>query len=172
MDNSVNNYEQQFMQNVKTTPQPTTPTEKKPIQPNLILMIVLIIVLVLQSVLLAIMLIKFNSLVESDYTEYPEETEETDEGPDLYQYDDNNLLVSVDIKCDSEDSSAYIFKSNNKYEKLNSASEIIDEGKYSIQQDIAFRLSGDDGLTTLFFDYATLTDGTTFYACGPRTSGE
>lgn len=182
MDNQKT-FEQQFMQNVKTAPQPVVPKPEgnpKPLQ--LIISIILGVVVVLQSI--GLIILASNSAVsESSEEEYDDgETEEDTENLP-YVYNDNNELVSMEATCTAENGSYLALTKDNSFEEYGIVSPtadsdshvtkstgeasptLIDSGSYSVIRDSVFVFNKPSGNRTLYFDGFTLTDGSVFYEC-------
>lgn len=164
MDDKANNFEQQFMQNVKTTAPSDVPTSEKPKHTNLIIMTILIIVMVFQTVFSIVTLIKFYSVLNEASVINTEETTTTD-FETAYRFGEGGSLEAISAECKSENGSTYTLTLDNKYKEQDSSSRVIDSGAYSIDQDIAFRLDGTAGQKTLYYGDYILTDGTSFYTC-------
>ena len=164
MDNKTNDFEQQFIQNVKTDPPLNTSVSEKPNHTNLIIMVVLIIVMVFQSVFSIAALIKFYSLLNEASVIETEETYTPDQTT-TYVTGEGGALEAASIECKSEEGFSYIFTIDNAFKEQNASQETIDSGTYSINQDIAFRLKGTTNEKTLYYGDYILTDGTTFYTC-------
>ena len=173
MDNNANNFETQFVQTIKTAPQPVEPVVEKPNHTNLIVTIIFTVVMVLQSVFLVVTLIKVSSLLEPEAED--EETIELDDSDseDPFRYNEGGSLAAVDFTCNSEDGSSYTLTLDNNYEKQNASSEVIESGTYSVQNDLVFDFEGNNSShKKLFYSEYILTDGDVFYNCDEMPSSE
>ncbi|MBR3236379.1 hypothetical protein IKF92_01730 [Candidatus Saccharibacteria bacterium] len=170
MDNQQN-FEQQFMQNVKTAPKPVTPPSDKP-QKNLpIVSIILGIIVVLQSIALIIVLSNFFAMFnESEEVEYEDETTVEEGSP--YVFDDENKLIAVATSCIADDKSTLILKKDNTFKEYDPSSSLVNSGNYHITRDSVFSFDKDTGEQTLIYDGYNLTDGTVFYNCELDTEEE
>jgi len=173
MDNNANNFEKQFVQTIKTAPQPVKQITEKPNHTNMIVIIIFTIVMVLQSVFLVVTLIKVNSLFEPEAED--EETIELDDSDseDPFKYNEGGSLAAIGFTCSSEDGSSYVLTLDNKYEKKNPSSEVIESGTYSIQNDIAFDfVDSGSNHKKLFYSEYILTDGDAFYYCDSSSDSQ
>lgn len=174
MDNNANSFEKQFVQTIKTTPRPVEQMVEKPDRTNLIVLIILSITMVLQTIFLVITLINVNSLLEPEAED--EEISETDDSDleEPYRYNEGGSLAAVGLICSSEDGSSYVLALDNKYEKQNASSEVMESGTYSIQNDLVFDfVDSISNHQKLFYGEYILTDGDVFYNCNEISdSGE
>ena len=167
MDNNTTNFENQFVQTIKSSSQPIVPadaprTENKSFLP-IIISVILSAIIVLQSIAL-IMLVNTNSSIFNNTDDEVEETEDdTEQIP--YVYDDSGFLVALSANCKSSDGSSFFLTLDNSFEEYDTSSTLVDSGKYSINRNSVFTFNRKSGDKTLFYDGYQLTDGTVFYNC-------
>lgn len=166
MDNNQN-FEQQFIQQVKNAPLPAAQPEKNhkdfPVIPT-----ILGAIIILQSIALIILMTNYFSLTNSsdeEAGEIEEETEETEE-ESPYVYNENNELTAMTATCTAEDGTSLVLTKSKNYEEYDASSSLTGSGTYTITRDSVFSFNKSSGKSrTLFYDGYTLTDGTVFYDC-------
>lgn len=169
-----NNFEQQFIQNIKSNASPVEQNAEQ--KHNLFAILIVVIIFIgIQLILSIAILININS--SSGYKN--EEVSFNDE-PSIDEnegtegvYDNNDCLIAMDITCASEDGVNILLTKRNTYQKLDANSTILDKGSYAITRGSVFKFADsnkDDFI--LFYDGYTLTDGTTFYDCEATTIDE
>ena len=147
MDNQ--NFEQQFMQNIKNASQSIPPQSAKsqivasqPVAPAfqeekskppflLIISIILAVIVVLQSIVLIIVVNNYFAVFNDDDEEQYEETEEiTEEENTVYIYNNEENLVAMAATCTADDGSYLKLDKNNNYEEYGTISSLKESNSH------------------------------------------
>lgn len=160
------NYEQQFMQNIKSgtsNKNPETPSHKPASSLPLVIAIILAIIVLIESIVLIIVLANlFGGYVSDLDVTY----EISDDEEEYYIFDDQGDISAFSITCTSDDNSQYSFGKNQQYKAYNAESELLDSGSYSIiRSDIIVLGEPSTNNKTLFYDGANVVDDLVFYEC-------
>ena len=160
------NYEQQFMQNVKNatpTKRPDLPKPKQSSSLPLITSLILAIIVLFESMALVVALVNlFND--NNDETEIIYNTGE--DADEYYSYDDKGDVSAFSVTCTSEDGAQYIFEKNQQYKVYDNESELLDSGTYSIiRSDIIVLGESAEENKNLFYDGVNIIDNLVFYEC-------
>ena len=164
MDND-NSFQQQFVQNVKTTTVEAS-TQKSSAQfLPLVIAAILGVIVIIQSIALIMIGSNLSSLFNDDVPEDTTESIDNTDVADPYIYNENKELVAITSTCKADDGSSLALTKTNTFEEYDSNNSLIGSGTYKITRDSVFNFQKSSGDRTLFFDGFTLTDGTTFYNC-------
>ena len=147
MNNNATNFENQFVQNIKSSPQPVVPvsgpeaTTQKPLP--IIICVILAIIVLIQSIAL-IVVVNTNSSLFTYSEEENEESSNTLEEVS-YLYNDNGNLVAMSANCKADDGSSFYFNKNNNFEEYDTSSTLVDSGDYSVNRDSVFIINRKSG---------------------------
>ena len=176
MDNN-NNYEQQFIQNVKQSTTPVVPASSSMSSGNpesssklpLIIAIILACALLIESIVLvffATRSVSPSAEVEQDTSDIPEDTPEALSDASNFTFDENFAITAFNLTCTNENGTKYVFDKSNTYQKINSATTPIDSGSYSIVNSAAVVLNNSQNAEeVIYYDGYYVIDGLTFYEC-------
>lgn len=159
------NFEQQFTQNIKSTPiQPVqSPDSGGSSKLPWIVVSILAGIVLIESIVFVITASNYFTLAsEDEYTESELEAEEyTDPN---YIYDDNGLLVAFNETCRNSDDSYYKFTTNKNYQYFDSSANPVSSGTYDLERESVIFLSGAPN-KTLFYVGNYIVDGNITYEC-------
>lgn len=161
-----NNFEQDFIQNIKSDSPQSSPAPAKPPRPTQSkdkknLTIVLIVIIFAQSltmVLLAVLLVI--SLNRSQVVEYNDDTPS-------YSYNDDGSIRTMSLTCESEQG-YYVFYPSGDYEKYSvDFNERQDMGTYSVVDGSSILINNEGSSTSrkLSFTDNIVNDGAVQYNC-------
>lgn len=176
MDNNNNNYEQEFIKNIKQvsqpmpSPQPAPRTSSNASILSLVIAIVLAFIVLIESIVLAVFAVNYFTPEE----EFEEITTTVDDSPEAlsaassYTYDENYGITAFNLTCTAEDGATYTFTKAKEYQQTDASSNPVSSGTYSIINSGAVVLddpstSGEDKI--VYYDGYDIIDGVTFYTC-------
>ena len=166
------NYEQEFIQNVKNTTRTSktnAPKTSHSTKLPWIITAILAVIVVAESIVLGILLVNYFS--EEDY---PTDLEigdiNTEEG--VYYYDREGNLIAFVLTCTSEDGIKYSFQSNNQYQKYNDT-ELLTTGTYLISENVVVNLkSSTDEESKYYYDGFSIENEAESYECEDESMSE
>lgn len=178
-----NNYEQDFIKNVRATSRVAPPANKGvggadgASRLPLIVSIVLAMVVLVESIALTVFAINYGEVLDlygddvadSEFDTNDDSPEALSEGS-IYNFDENYMITAFDLTCVADDGIKYSFTKAGDYEKTDDSSNIIDSGTYSILNGSAVVLNNSDvpngdKKMVAYYDGAYLIEDTTFYTC-------
>ena len=178
-----NNYEQDFIKNVRATSRVAPPANKGVGSTDgasrlpLIVSIVLAMAVLVESIALIVFAVNYGEvldlygedLVESELDVNDDSPEALSEGS-IYNFDENYMITAFDLTCVADDGMKYSFTKAGDYEKTDDSSNIIDSGTYSILNGSVVVLNNSDGSANdkkkaTYYDGAYFIEDTTFYTC-------
>ncbi len=162
-----NEFTEQFKQNIKAPAVPPTSTTQQSNKLYLTAIIALSAVLIFESIALIIITINYFSSV-NEYDDVVEDYSITVEGSnpgELFFYDNDDNLVSVNTNCTNNETGNYIVLSSDKsIKEYDSTNSLSNSDTYTIINDTIISLSNDTD-RVLYFDDDTLYDGLVIYDC-------
>lgn len=177
MDN--NNYEQEFINNVKQTKQPVSSprfvpgtTAKASTLPWIISMVFALIVLV-ESVALVIFAINYGEALDLYGGGNSSESSTTNDSPEAiseggaFNYDDDYNITAFALTCTNDDGSSYTFTKDGTYQQKNSSSNPVDSGTYTVTNSSAVVLKSPNQPNDriVYYDGYDIVEGLSFYSC-------
>ena len=176
-----NNYEQEFIQNVKRTSQPV-PSRQTALKTSantsvapLVIAIILALVVLIESIALAIFAVNYGEALDLYGGDYSSEIEydSVSDSPEAlseassYNYDDDYNITAFDLTCTTDDGSKYTFTKSKSYQKTDASSNSTSSGSYSIINSgaVVLNSSNTNEEKIVYYDGYDIIEGTTFYAC-------
>ncbi|MBQ6414390.1 hypothetical protein IJI28_02100 [Candidatus Saccharibacteria bacterium] len=160
------NYEQEFMQNIKNTThanKTSVPKTSHSTKLPWIITAILALIVVVESIALSFLLVNYFNEEEDYPTDLVRGDKNTEEG--VFYYDKEGYLIAFVLTCTSEEGTKYLFQSDNQYQKYNGA-ELLTTGTYSISENVVVDLkSSTDEETKYFYDGFSIENDTESYEC-------
>ena len=167
------NYEQEFIQNVKNTTRAnktSAPKASHSTKLPWIITAILAVIVVAESITLTFLLVNYFNEEEDYPPELVRDDINTEEG--IFYYDREGYLIAFVLTCTSKDGTKYSFQSNNQYQKYNDA-ELLTTGTYTISENDAVNLkSSTDEEEKYFYDGFSIESETESYDCEDESMHE